>query len=100
MGAIQLERESEAVYRLAGELTHDSVAQFAEQNPLLGMPSGGDLSIDLSGVSRSDSSGLALLISWAREAKQQNTVLSFAQVPEKMKSLAKVSGLDAVLVLN
>ena len=53
--------------------------------------------IDFAGVKQADSSSLALLVNWARAAKRQHKTIKLLNLPAKLASVARVSGLDAVL---
>jgi phospholipid transport system transporter-binding protein len=58
------------------------------------------LTIDLKEVSFTDSAGLAVLLAWIRRSKAQAVRLTFVNLPEKMKDLSRVSGLDHLLLLS
>ncbi len=58
------------------------------------------LDIDLSGVKRSDSAGLALLVECQRQARQLGKALRFFNIPAQMLAIARVSSLDQVLPLQ
>ena len=58
------------------------------------------LEIDLSGLQRSDSSGLALLVEWYRSAEQRNKMISFVNIPAQMLDIAMLSGLDDILPIE
>lgn len=49
------------------------------------------LEIDLAGVPEGDSAGLALLIEWLRQAKQQQQEIRFKNVPKQIAALARIS---------
>jgi phospholipid transport system transporter-binding protein len=86
-------------YLVSGELTLDSAsAVLAESGPLFDKAP--QLDIDLAQVSRADSAGLALLITWMRQAKQSDKNISFTHLPAQMLAIAKASGLDAILPLK
>jgi phospholipid transport system transporter-binding protein len=55
------------------------------------------ISIDLAGVTRSDSAGLALLIEWLRESERLGKAIAFLNMPAQMQSIARVCGLDGIL---
>jgi phospholipid transport system transporter-binding protein len=55
------------------------------------------ISIDLAGVTRSDSAGLALLIEWLRESERQGKTITFLNMPAQMQSIARVCGLEGIL---
>ncbi len=54
--------------------------------------------LDLSLVTYSSSVGVALLLGWLRVAQQKQKNLRFQQLPATMAALAKVGGLDELLV--
>jgi phospholipid transport system transporter-binding protein len=53
--------------------------------------------IDLSGVSDSDSSGLALLIEWMSVAKAGNRSLRYENIPAQLQQLARLSEVEELL---
>lgn len=56
------------------------------------------LAFDFSDVKSSDSSGLALIIEWIRYAKENNKPIVLKHVSEKLLSLAKVAGLESIIL--
>jgi len=58
------------------------------------------LEVDLKGVSRADSAGLALLVEWLREAENAGNEIVFVNVPDQLLSIARVCGLDEILSLG
>ncbi len=57
----------------------------------------GDSSFDLSAVQTCDSSALAVLLAWQREAMAGGRQIELSGVPEDMLSLATVYGVDSIL---
>jgi phospholipid transport system transporter-binding protein len=55
---------------------------------------------DLRSVTRSDNSGLALIISWIRYAKQINKSIRFLNLPQQLLAIAEISGLLGVIPIN
>ena len=55
------------------------------------------LVLDLSGVVRADSAGLALLIEWMREARRRGGAVHFENVPKQLKAIARASQVDQIL---
>ena len=53
--------------------------------------------VDLSEVSEMDSALLALLLAWLREARQQERALGFANLPESLRTIARLYGVDRLL---
>jgi phospholipid transport system transporter-binding protein len=54
--------------------------------------------IDLTGVTASDSSGLALLIEWLSVAKCAGKTLRFENIPSQLQQLARLSEVEELLV--
>ncbi len=99
----QFERQSDGVFLLSGELSFASVpGVLRESEPLLVSRNDGNaaITIDLQGVGRSDSAGIALLVEWLRNAKNQNSDITFLNIPPQMLALTRLSGLEAVLGLS
>lgn len=96
----QLEKVSEGHYILKGQLNFDSVAGLWNENKtLLFDDESHNLEIDLSQLGRSDSSGLALLVEWYREAELRNKKITFLNLPAQMYDMARISSLNDILPL-
>ena len=84
------------ILRVRGELDFDSVADLWERvGPLFRTDP--ICRIDLSEVSRANSAGVALLVVWLRQARQQRRDLVFVNVPAQMRAIIEVADLDTVL---
>lgn len=57
------------------------------------------LRIDLAGVKRADSAGVALLVEWVREARLRGQDLKFTNAPAQVLTIIRTAGLDRVLPL-
>jgi phospholipid transport system transporter-binding protein len=55
--------------------------------------------VDLAEVTEMDSSLLALLLAWLREAKAKSRELSFANMPEALHTIARLYGVEELLPL-
>jgi phospholipid transport system transporter-binding protein len=53
--------------------------------------------VDLGGVEELDSSALALLLAWLREAKQLKRELVFANLPQGLTTIARLYGVAELL---
>ena len=80
---------------LNGDLIAEKVRSLYEQSPKFGI---GDYEIDLSGVRKSDSAGLALLVYWYRQASDQNAKIVFKNSPESLLEIARLNGLGEMFV--
>ncbi len=84
--------------RLEGELGFATVRAIWQQASEL-LPHDGLVSVDLAGVTRADSAGVALLIHWTREQQRPGAGIEFVNIPAQMQAIARVSGVDAILPL-
>ncbi len=97
----RLEKTALGHYQLSGDLSFHSVPELWQKNKtVLFKDDNSDLDINLAGLERSDSSGLAILVEWFREAEQQNRKINFINIPQQMYDIARVSGLDEILPLT
>lgn len=100
----RIERRDEGTFLLSGDLSFASVpALLRESQHLLpqqiAAADANAVTIDLQGVSRTDSAGLALLVEWTRNFRAQGITLHFLNIPTQMLALAHLSGLEGVLSL-
>jgi phospholipid transport system transporter-binding protein len=87
------------VHKVIGELTFETVPSLINQYPEIeddGLKST-SLTVDLSGVVKADSAGLALLVEWVRKSNQKKSNLSFINVPSQIVAMAELCDLDEVL---
>jgi len=83
---------------IAGELDFASVADLWESaRPLFQAEP--ICRIDLSGVHRSNSAGVALLAAWLHTAHHDQRPLVFVNVPTQMRAIIQVAGLETILPL-
>jgi phospholipid transport system transporter-binding protein len=89
-----MRRDGETLY-VEGALTLASVAAaLPEGKAAIGA---GVRTIDLGGVAELDSSALALLLAWLREAKRQGRDLAFVRLPQGLAAIAKLYGVAELL---
>lgn len=55
------------------------------------------VTIDLAGVPRADSAGVALLLEWIRDARKAGTTLQFANTPAQMQAIIDFCALGDVI---
>lgn len=83
---MSLSIKQQSCMEVSGDLTLESVAELYRQSREL-FP-GEIRSVDLSGVSRIDSAGLALLLEWQSAARKLDTMLAFNDAPDDLISLS------------
>ncbi len=80
---------------VSGALTLANVAAvLREGNAAIGE---GVRTVDLGEVGELDSSALALLLAWLREARQHSRSLSFANLPQGLTAIARLYGVAELL---
>ncbi|KEZ77421.1 lipid asymmetry maintenance protein MlaB [Salinisphaera hydrothermalis] len=93
-------RESDVhTVQVEGQLDAESVPTRL-RNSAGWFEQGRDTVIDLSGVTRADSAGVALLLEWIRDADQAGSPLVFANAPTQMRAIIDFCALDDVIPLR
>ncbi|RJS94633.1 lipid asymmetry maintenance protein MlaB [Salinisphaera sp. Q1T1-3] len=82
--------------RVEGELDKNSVPGRLKKSANW-FSAGHETVIDLGGVVRADSAGVALLLEWMRDARRAGTTLRFANAPAQMRAIIDFSGLGDVI---
>lgn len=85
------------VYRLQAALTFATVAALRKDGLRLIESAQKDLTLDLQGVPSVDSAGLALLIDWLASARARSRTLHYAQPPQTLLSLARLSDVEKLI---
>ena len=84
---------------LEGELDFNTVPDVLQHTGAC-MSGVSGITVDLKGVTRADSAGLALLVEWLRESERAGLSISFVNVPAQLLSIARVCGLEKILHLS
>lgn len=98
MSELALEPAGEGQFRLNGDLDFDSVPPLLNAGSILFGSSANNVVVDLSGVRRTTSVGLALMLEWKKHARRINKTVEYRNVPAQMKAMAAVSGLEDILL--
>lgn len=83
-----------------GALTFATVPDVLSPSAVWIQQGSGDISVDLNGVTRTDSAGLALLVELLQLAQARGRSVRFVHVPEQLHSLIRVNGLGAALGIS
>jgi phospholipid transport system transporter-binding protein len=88
-------RREEGRIVLSGPVTLANVAQVLEEGRR--HLAEGAATVDLAEVSELDSSALALLLAWLREARAAGRTIRFANLPESLQTIARLYGVQDLL---
>jgi phospholipid transport system transporter-binding protein len=80
---------------LSGPVKLGNVAQLLEEGRK--HLAEGAATVDLAEVTELDSSALALLLAWLREAKAAGRTIAFANLPEALSTIARLYGVEDLL---
>jgi phospholipid transport system transporter-binding protein len=80
--------EGDMTFATAGDILRESEEPFEEHTRI---------EVDLSGVTATDSAGLALLLEWITWANHTVREIRFAGTPEKIDAIAKTTEVDHLL---
>jgi phospholipid transport system transporter-binding protein len=81
---------------LSGPVTLANVAELLEAGRRE-LATGAMATVDLAGVTDLDSSALALLLAWLRDARAAGRSLVFANLPEGLRTIARLYGVEDLL---
>ncbi|OOF21400.1 anti-sigma B factor antagonist [Salinivibrio proteolyticus] len=81
-------------YHLSGRLDRDTVPAFWRQRSQW-LPNDSALSLDLSGLSRVDSAGMAMLLHLDKALKEKGQAVRYSGMPEQLKLLLTLSNIEA-----
>ncbi|MBT8143827.1 MAG: STAS domain-containing protein [Gammaproteobacteria bacterium] len=96
MNDFTLEDRGDGRFALGGEMTFDTAERILKrsEDPF---EEHSQLEIDLSGVTDSDSAGLALLLEWVTWANHTVREIRFTGMPERIMAIAKTTEVDQLL---
>ena len=93
--------ETETGLSVSGKICFDNVVALRRQgNRMIRHIMQRQLTVDLSDVTSSDSSGLSLLLRWLRYAGQQGKTMSFINTPARLYKIANVCGVASLLGIS
>jgi phospholipid transport system transporter-binding protein len=96
MSDFTLEDRGDGCFALSGEMSFDTAERILKQSegPF---DEHTQLEIDLSGVTLSDSAGLALLLEWVTWANHTVREIRFIGMPERVRAIAKTTEVEGLL---
>jgi len=97
-GAFRLAAGAPGTLSAEGPLTFASARRAsALGTAALTQAAAAKLEIDCRGITASDSAGLAVLLEWLSVARRAGRSLRYAQLPEGLAALARISDLEELL---
>ena len=101
MTKLEVVESPKGYYILQGELSRNTIAKSAalailKKRDLKGA-SEDIFTLDMSGVSHSDTAGLAWLMNFLKDNQRQNVHFKLKNIPESLINLAKISDVDSFL---
>lgn len=96
MSEFTIEDLGDGRFALSGEMTFDTAERIlkASEGPFEDHT---QIEVDLSGISMSDSAGLALLLEWVTWANHSVREIRFTGMPEKILAIARTTEVEQLL---
>jgi phospholipid transport system transporter-binding protein len=83
-------------FEILGELSFQTAATALEKSKAV-FSKHSIIEIDLAGVTRADSAGLALMLEWVNRARNNAHDLRFTNIPAQIISIAEISEVEDML---
>ncbi len=99
MSAPRITQQDPNHYAVEGELIIATVPTILQSLIDRLPPDGSEAHIDLAGVTRTDSAGLALMMEWLRQARARDIHIQFHNLPTQLRDIARISDLLPILPL-
>ena len=96
MADFALEDRGDGHFALSGRMTFDTAGQILSDSEEL-FEDHTLIEVDLSGVTETDSAGLALLLEWITWANHTVREIRFHEMPAKIDAIAKTTEVDHLL---
>ncbi|HEX6829084.1 MAG TPA: STAS domain-containing protein [Burkholderiales bacterium] len=85
------------IFRVSGPVTLENVTAVVQEGR--DAFAGSDVVVDLSGLANVDSTAISMMLEWMRDAARGGRRMRYANLPENLRTLAKVYGVLEVLPL-
>ena len=90
MSEFDLQDQGEGRFSLSGDMSFETANQILRSSESV-FRQHATLEIDLSGVGKADSAGLALMLEWKAQAGQRGASIQFVEIPKSLLAVAKTS---------
>lgn len=94
--AVEFQPQGEGRFRVAGDLGFGTASAALARSRRL-FRDHAVIELDLSGVRRADSAGLALLLEWVNWARNNAREIQFHHIPAQLVAIAQISEVDDML---
>jgi phospholipid transport system transporter-binding protein len=95
-GKVAFEERGGGKFAILGDLSFQTAVAALEASKTL-FAEHSVIEIDLAGVSRADSAGLALMLEWVNWARSTAREIRFRNIPEQIISIAQISEVEDML---
>jgi phospholipid transport system transporter-binding protein len=92
----RLEDRGEGRFAVIGDMSFDTANNILHSSEPL-FTRFLSLDIDLSGVKRADSAGLALLLEWMAQARRRRAGIRFHAIPDSLLAIARTCEVDELI---
>ena len=99
MSETSIKETGDGQFAVEGELSKFTVPGIMNRANNMFQGENSKLLIDLNGVTRTDSAGLALLLEWMTLARTKQLQIHFRNLPPQLLKIAEISDLDGILPL-
>lgn len=93
---VEFEDQGGGKFAIRGDLTFKTAAIALEESKSL-FADYSSLDIDLRGINRADSAGLALMLEWVNWARNNVREIRFRNMPAQIHSIAQISEVEDML---
>ena len=100
MSAPRITQHDANHFVVEGELNITTVPSLLQTMTDRFPANGSEAHVDLGGVTRTDSAGLALMVEWLRLARARNIHLQFHNLPAQLRDIARISDLLPIIPLD
>lgn len=95
-GQVEFEDRGGGRFAILGDLSFQTVVVALEESKEL-FSEHSIIELDLEGVKRADSAGLALMLEWVNWARNSAREVRFRNIPEQIVSIAQISEVEDML---
>lgn len=90
-------QQQDGSFALQGEMTYANVPALVTHSGAWLASASNVVTIDMAGITRADSAGLALMLEWMKQAGEAGMEIRFFNIPDHLTRLIRVSGLSKVI---